>query len=399
MGVLVWHWPQGRLAYFQFDALRQIAAFVLAHDFREADRHTLQAYIGLPFLPSGYTPWRNYAPVLRLSLLVSLVNDNAQATPVATALAYPGRVTSDEYFHFLVRAFTEPAPGLQGWHRSGEFRYPLLFALKYLLTKVAINVDPFASIDEIIGAYRISGFRGDEDDNYFIAAMRANAGYEAAGRRVPRNLHRQARESLLVIAQISYLHFHGNRMIVSLNREDAHQIFQDLAAIIGPRASDRDAEIRRLAELFGDGRTDVSFDYPNTIISEIVESGFREGSKVKKTHITIERNAGLRREFFLARSTAICDVCALNTGQTYPWTDRVLDLHHLLPLSSGTRVEAEGTTFDDLVPVCPNCHRAIHRYYDDWLDEHGREDFLNKEEARDAYQAMRSQFGGLILNA
>lgn len=392
----MWHWDQGRLAYFQFDALRQIAAFVQAHDFKQASRRTLRAAIGLPFLPADYTPWRNYSRILKLSLLVSEVNNRAQATPAAAILAQPGAVTSDEYFHFIARAFTEPAPALRDWRRNAEFRYPLLFALKYLLTKAAISDRPFATFDEIIGAYSVSGFVGGEGAEQFIRIVGGDEQYIRTGNRVQENLRRQARESLQVIAQISYLHVRGNRIMVSLNAMDAQQIFEELAPIIGPRANDRESEIQRLAGLFIDGSTDIVFDYPNTIVDEIVESGFREGGKSRKTHVTIERNANLRREFFLARPTFTCDVCTLDTLTTYPWTQGVLDLHHLLPLSSGTRVEAQGTTFDDLVPVCPNCHRAIHRYYDGWLEQNGRQDFVDTREARTVYRAMKDEFPGLV---
>ena len=393
----MWHWDQGRLAYFQFDALRQIAKFVRGHDFKTADRPSLLAATGLQFsAPPTHSPWRNYSRVLKLCLLVSEVDGRAQATSVAGLLSEPGSTTCDEYLHFLARAFTEPAPALEDWRPDTQFRYPLLFALKYLLTKAAIADAPVATFDEIIGAYRASGFDGDENDEQFIAAIGAGASYEDTSRGAPENLRRQARESLQVIAQISYLHVRGNLVMVSLNREDAQAMFQDLAPIIGPRAHDREAEIFRLAALFEDGSTDISFDYPNTIINEIVESGFREGSKVKKTHITIERNASLRREFFAARPTSICDVCELDTASTYPWTERVMDLHHLLPLSSGTRVEAHGTTFDDLVPVCPSCHRAIHRFYDGWLVDNHRRDFRNGEEAHHVYQIMKGEFPGLI---
>lgn len=149
-----------------------------------------------------------------------------------------------------------------------------------------------------------------------------------------------------------------------------------------------------MAVLFQDGFTDIPFEYPNTVIEEVVESGFREGNKVKKTHLTIERNAGLRREFFLLRPTSICDVCAMDTHLTYPWTDRIIDLHHLLPLSSGTRVEVTGTTLDDLVPVCPSCHRAIHRFYDNWLRNANKADFVNRTEAKATYDQMKARFPG-----
>lgn len=398
----MWHWDQGRLAYFQFDVLRQIASFVKANDFKRANRVQLLAEIGLPFKPVDYNPWRNYSRILKICLLVSEVNGIAQPTPVADVLSQAGTVTCDEYLHFLASAFTEPSPALEDWRPDAEFRYPLLFSLKYLLTKVAIGRGSVTSLDEIIGAYRVSGFEGGEDDNQFISLMRGDSTYEDAGKSMLadsrlKDLRRQASESLKVLSQISYLHIRRNEIFLTLNPEDALNIFKDLFEISGSRAADREAEIRRLAALFKDGSTNITFDYPNTIVEEVVESGFREGSKVKKTHVTIERNTRLRKEFFRARPTATCDVCTLDTARTYPWTERIIDLHHLLPLSSGTRVEASGTTFDDLVPVCPNCHRAIHRFYDVWLDDNKKKDFKDTKEARAVYLEMKNQFSGLII--
>src|SRR5688572_25165389 len=132
----MWHWDQGRLEYFQFDTLRRIAEFVINHDFKTADRDFLQQEISLAFkAPGTHTPWRNYSRVLKHCLLVAEINGIARPTPVAQILSQPGIVTSDEYFHFLVEASTEPSPALQDWTPDAEFRYPLLFALKYLLTK------------------------------------------------------------------------------------------------------------------------------------------------------------------------------------------------------------------------------------------------------------------------
>jgi len=181
-----------------------------------------------------------------------------------------------------------------------------------------------------------------------------------------------------------------------LHPDDATKIFEDLQPIIGPRKRDREAEIRRLASLFADGSTSTVFDYPRTIIDDVLESGFREGNRVKKTHVTIERNAGLRKHFFANRPSPICDFCSLQTAESYPWAERVLDIHHLLPLCSGTRVEESNTTFDDLVPVCPNCHRAIHRYYDGWLAAMDRKDFKNGDEGRAVYEEAKVKFPGLI---
>jgi hypothetical protein len=278
-----------------------------------------------------------------------------------------------------------------------------LFALKYLLAKRAISPDPVSTLDEIIGAYIETGFAGDEDAEAFIGVVGSEDRYGDSGRRAPDNLRRQARESLQVICQISYLHLEGANLIVSLAAKDAQEAFEDLAPVLGPRADDRDLEIRRLADLFRDGATEDFFDYQNTVVNDVVLSGFTEGSRVKKTHITIERNSGLRVAYFAANPAPICDVCALDTALTYPWTTRILDIHHLLPLASGTRVVSFGerrgqarTTFEDLVPICPNCHRAVHRFYDNWLEDQGLNDFPNEALARAAYHTMKSRFGGAV---
>ena len=183
---------------------------------------------------------------------------------------------------------------------------------------------------------------------------------------------------------------------MSLDPEDARDVFEDMTPVIGPRAASSEQEIWRLAEFFRDGSSSDFFLYPNTIVGQAVESGFREGTKIKQTHLTIERNKNLRDQFFLQRPTSVCDICRVDTARTYPWTDRILDLHHLLPLASGTRVGLSGTTFDDLVPICPSCHRAVHRFYDRWLATNDRRDFESKEQAVETYRGARAAFPGII---
>jgi predicted HNH restriction endonuclease len=135
--------------------------------------------------------------------------------------------------------------------------------------------------------------------------------------------------------------------------------------------------------------------YTRTVINEVVEAGFKEGGKLKKTHVVIERNSQVRSAFFKANPTSACDLCSMDTKATYPWSTRVLDLHHLLPLASGRRTDnAKGTIFTDLVPVCPSCHRGIHRFYDKWLSENTRRDFETADEARSVYQSVKSSFQG-----
>lgn len=397
----MWHWDQGHGPYFWFDSLRRLSQYVVAHNFKAASREELLDATGLSFAaPVTHSPWRQYSRALKLTFLVSEDQGKAVPTPVAQLLSVPGRTTCDQYMHFLARAFTEPSPALQEWVPNTNFRYPLLFTLKYVLTKRSVSRDPVSTLDEIIGAFLQSGFVGDEPEEAFIGIVGPATGYANQINRVPENLRRQARESLGVLAQISYLHLGNSRLTVSLDAEDAATVFADLHPVLGPHAADRETEIRRVATLFRDGATEDFYDYPNTAASDVVQSGFMEGNKVEKTHLTIERNQSLRRAFFMAHNTAFCDVCSLNTVLTYPWTDRVLDLHHLLPLCSGMRVTTigtkTGTTLDDLVPVCPSCHRAIHRFYGRWLKQKGLLDFENEGQARTVYRDMKAQFHGAV---
>ena len=384
----MWRWDQGRLAYFQYDSLRKIAEFAQKYDLKTATTKQIAASTGLPFYPHDplYPPWRNYRRVFRVSLLSSLVGDIATPTKVAQLLAADGVVTSDEYLHFLASATTDPSPALDGWDATAEMRYPLLFSLKYLLAKTASG-EPTAEIEEIIGAYAKSKFTGEEDETAFAVAIRG--GGKAVG-----DL-RQARESLRVSAQISYLHSNGSYLEVALSEADARDMFLTLAPVGGPFEKDSEEEIRRRADLFLPITAPLNFEYSSTIIGPSAEAGFEEGTKVEKTHLTIERNPKLRLAFFAANPTAVCDVCSVDTHSSFPWAERILDVHHLLPLSSGTRTAVAGTKLDDLVPNCPTCHRAVHRFYGTYLRSKGRRDFVDEAEARTVYAEVKTTFVGL----
>lgn len=398
----MWHWDQGHLPYFQFDSIRKIAAFVVAQDFKAATKDELFSATGLSFKsPSSHDPWRQYGRALKLCLLVSEVDKVITPTAAAQLLDQPGSVTCDEYFHFLIRSFTEPSPALRDWRHDSLPRYPLLFCLKYLLLKVATGREPISTRNELIGAYVVSKFDGSEDKESFVELIGKSDESEAiavdlAGDAKNDDILRQTNESLKVIAQISYLHTKQSELIASISPEDAWDIFVDLTPVSGHREQERNLEIQRLGRLFvSGGYSDISFEFPHTAVEDAVESGFSEGNRVKRTHLTIERNAALRREFFLIRPTSVCDVCSLDTASTYPWTERIIDLHHLLPLSSGTGVSEKGTKLDDLVPVCPSCHRAVHRFYDNWLRTESRKDFVDGLEAKATYDRMKSEFPGV----
>jgi predicted HNH restriction endonuclease len=81
----------------------------------------------------------------------------------------------------------------------------------------------------------------------------------------------------------------------------------------------------------------------------------------------------------------------MNAEKRYPWADRIIELHHLLPLSSPVRVGTEKTSIKDVVGVCPSCHRAIHKFYSNWFKTNGVKDFHNYEEARQVYDDAKRE--------
>ncbi len=382
----MWRFDQGRMAFFQFDELRKIARYAVAHDLRATARQPLVEATGLPFLPVSdqYPPWRNYSRVFRTAMLVAVVKGKAQPTKVARLLA-TDNIVSDEYFHFLVQAFTDPAPSFQEWSASDTPRFPLLFSLKFLLARANIGRQ-IVTYAEIIGAYNKTGFTWDEDQNSFIGI--ANKNWSAAT-----GEYRQARESIQVISQISYLSATSTEVMVSLSNDDIIDVFMSLSAIRGTRAKDSEQEIIRITDLFESAISGLELDYSKSAVDQTVEAGFPEGGRLERTHIVLERNAGVRNAFFAENPTSKCHFCHRDTHAEYPWAERILDIHHVLPLCSGTRSTAGGTVLSDLVAVCPSCHRAVHRFYAKWLKEAKRNDFVDAKEARAIYNAAKNARG------
>lgn len=56
---------------------------------------------------------------------------------------------------------------------------------------------------------------------------------------------------------------------------------------------------------------------------------------------------------------AVCKICSLDPGELYADAGGIIEVHHLQPLF----LAGEPRPYDpatDLIPLCPNCHRAVH---------------------------------------
>lgn len=89
------------------------------------------------------------------------------------------------------------------------------------------------------------------------------------------------------------------------------------------------------------------------------KENFLEGKALMVAHVKYERNRKAR-EACLAAKGYSCSVCGMNFEQSYGLDFKnIIEVHHIVPISSiGEEYSVNPLT--DLVPVCPNCHAALH---------------------------------------
>lgn len=81
-----------------------------------------------------------------------------------------------------------------------------------------------------------------------------------------------------------------------------------------------------------------------------------EGEIVDRYVQTYKRDAEFRNEC-LEKKGRVCSICGFDPVAKYgKGFENIIEVHHLYPVSIGIRE----TIIDDLIPVCPNCHRALH---------------------------------------
>jgi predicted HNH restriction endonuclease len=167
------------------------------------------------------------------------------------------------------------------------------------------------------------------------------------------------------------------------------QSIEDLKSVVEPLQHSRNNTQQQ--EILALGRVTTEIPRPVALTTREIPEDiiFTEGRRVRVTHLRTERSPQLRRLFFSRNPVAICDMCTCDTRYRYPWTDNLLEIHHLLPLSSAIAITGEGTSLEDVVGLCPNCHRSVHVYYKRWFEINSVNDFSSKDEAREVYQSAK----------
>jgi hypothetical protein len=88
---------------------------------------------------------------------------------------------------------------------------------------------------------------------------------------------------------------------------------------------------------------------------------YTEGGQYVFISYKAERNVKLRKKAIEIHGTT-CMACNFNFGMTYgDWGEGFIEVHHLIPLGNGLNSERTTNPIKDLIVLCANCHRMIHR--------------------------------------
>jgi predicted HNH restriction endonuclease len=116
-------------------------------------------------------------------------------------------------------------------------------------------------------------------------------------------------------------------------------------------------------------------------VEELIET--EEGRRILRLHLVSERSFALVRNFKRTLSDLHCSVCGFDFEEVYGEIGRdFIEAHHTKPVAN--LEENERVTVKDLLPVCSNCHRMLHRRVplltSDELKAHLAEAYRNRSE-------------------
>ncbi len=385
-----WRWDQGRLTYFQFENIKSIAHCLVGLGGVELNlegdplRNNLESAVGLPFAPRTYKVWRNYKRVFECAFLATNVDGKLYVTDFCKRLVSEdkGEMDVDEFLSLFIPRFRFPFPAFTDYSsRKENVIYPFCAVLKYLLSGFLISGKASLSLDDVFSILVGNSCTGLEPLEHYSDLPRSRYSPDDDERR-------QVREMLIFISQLSILKWHDGMLHLDMSAKD-YEDYDGFKNIITPVF----IETKKMREEEFLSITSLSTDivYPFKLQSREIPADdiFIEGKRTRVTHIKIERSPLLRKLFFQVYPGTTCNMCIGNMRHRYPWTDNLLEVHHLLPLSSALLITNEGTSLSDVVGLCPNCHRSVHLYYKNWLNKENLDDFRSHNEAKEIYQKAK----------
>ena len=336
--------------------------------------------IGLPFAPVDYKVNRNYSRVFQCAMLGRNEGGTFIVSDICKQLSIDDSLLSscDEYLYEIIKRFRYPYPAFKQYDVDSPRVYPFCAILKYLIAKRNMGNEAKVNLEEIC-SYIIGNNCTGKEDIDFYKKLKATS-YMTLGDGV-----RQMREMLAFISQLSFLKAYNGYLYLDVNEyEDISYLIDNvLQPITKSPLADRTEEFCQLTQVVN------PLIIPNRSVVKtnvyIPDMEFTEGKRIRVQHLKIERSPLLRKFYISSHPEPICAACEMHIQEKYPWVDYMLDLHHLLPLSSVIKISNTGTSLDDMVGLCPSCHRAIHTYYRKWLKSNNLDDFRSKQEAMNVY--------------
>lgn len=381
---LMWRWDQGRLLYFQFDVLKNISKVLVKFDgvditgCEELFRQALIKETAMPFAPNHYTVLRNYKRVFECAFLATVSRHHLLVSDFCRELAKEGSEfnNADDFLFFYINRFRFPFPAFDGYDELQYRVYPFCAILKYLIALSETVAQPSVSLDEIARVIIANHCTGLEDLNYYRRLMPQTYNMTETERR-------QLREMVIFISQLSILKVYGGRLWLDvINQSSMRELFEIflIPQSTVPRC-DRTEEFMAITKI----KNGINLPTLEILTLDVADMEFIEGKRRRIEHFRVDRSPLLRKYYREQNSHPVCNMCKIDVSQKYPWTDYMLDIHHLLPLSSSIAITTKGTSLHDIVGLCPSCHRSIHLYYAKWLRENKQDDFSSRIEAKDVY--------------
>ena len=395
---MIWRWDQGRTTYFNFSAICKIAKVLARYngaDMQVVDsgfRDELMHETGLPFAPQHYTVKRNYKRVFQCQLLATYIGNRLFVSDIGRAIANqdPGVSTADGYLYEVMRRFRYPFPAFQNYSDARNVCYPFFAILKLLFAKALRtgNTQVSITLDEI-GAHLIANsVSGLEDLDFYWELSPREYSFDTYSSSDQR---RQVREMMSFVGQTSFLMYTDSKLtLIGKGLEEYEDAFNSLVPysdeVNAHNAVDDFLKITAYS-------SDDSKIIPGVNEDDAALQHFEveEGKLIFVSHFSRERDSALRKEFIKLHPDPVCEICKRNMRVMYPWTENMLEIHHLCPLVSFSGDDEHTTTVDEVVGICPSCHRAVHLYYKRYLQEKQRTDFESTEEASEVYNQAKSE--------
>ncbi len=227
-----WRWDQGRILYFQYDVLKEIARILCKYDGMNVNdnqiaaefRRSLVNGVGLPFAPSNYKVNRNYSRVFQCSLLATtkkkreiVVSDICRKLASLNA----GFDSADDYFMEVVNKFRFPFPAFQEYNTYAECVYPYVAIIKYLIAQKLKGNESSITLQEISSIIVGNNCTGQEDIGFYKRLTPTGLAFDGV-------TLRQVREMIVFIGQLSFLKVFDRKLYLDvLSDEDALKILNE----------------------------------------------------------------------------------------------------------------------------------------------------------------------------